>query len=146
MEIEETVSEQIDVPTELTEPTEAIVPEQIETVEAEQATETEETVSEQVTVPTEQSELTEAIVPEQSETVETEQAVEIEQTAPEQSEPIEPVHTELLGFSAPEPVQEERSNVPFKPNYWNSLRYYWGRVAVGDDAQRNYWRCGYSHF
>ena len=90
--------------------------------------------------------LAEAIVPEQTETVETEQAVEIEETVPEQSEPIEPIHTEPLVFSAPAPVQEERSNVPFKPNYWNSLRYFWGRVAVGDDAQRNYWRCGYAHF
>ena len=153
VEIEQTAPEHVIVPTEQTEPTEAIVPEQIETVEAEQATETEETVPEQIVAPTEQTEPTEAIVPEQIETVEAEQATETEDTVPEQidvpaeqSEPIELVHTELLGFSAPEPVQEERSNVPFKPNYWNSLRYYWGRVAVGDDAQRNYWRCGYAHF
>lgn len=151
--IEETVPEQVAVPIEQTEPTEAIVPEQSETAETEQATETEETVPEQIVAPTELTVPTEAIVPEQIETVEAEQALEIEETVPEQvavpaeqSEPIEPVHTELLGFSAPEPVQEERSNVPFKPNYWNSLRYYWGRVAVGDDAQRNYWRCGYAHF
>ena len=37
LEIEETVPEQIDVPTEQTEPTQAIVPEQIETAETEQA-------------------------------------------------------------------------------------------------------------
>ena len=76
---------------------------------------------------------------------EPEQVSEIEQTVPEQPAP-EPIHTEPLPVSAYEPVQEERSTVPFKLNYWNSLRYYWGKVAVGDDAQRNYWRCGYAHF
>ena len=148
--IEETVPEQVTVPTEQSEPTEAIVPEQIETAEPEQAVGIEETVPEQIVAPTEQTEPPEAIVPEQIETVEAEQALEVEETVPEQidvsAEQIEPVNTEPLVFSAPAPVQEERSNVPFKPNYWNSLRYYWGRVAVGDDAQRNYWRCGYAHF
>lgn len=144
--IEETAPEQVIVPTEQREPTEAIVPEQREITETEQALETEETVPKQIDVPTEHTELTEAIVHEQSETVEAEQALETEETVAEQSEPIEPVHTEPLVFSARATVQEERSNVPFKPNYWNSLRYYWGRVAVGDDAQRNYWRCGYAHF
>ena len=145
-EVEETVPEQAAVPAEQSEPIEAIITEQTETAETEQASEVEETVPEQIDVSTEQTVLAEAIVPEQTETVETEQAVEIEETVPEQSEPIEPIHTEPLVFSAPAPVQEERSNVPFKPNYWNSLRYFWGRVAVGDDAQRNYWRCGYAHF
>ena len=152
--IEETAPEHVIVPTEQTEQPEEIVPEQRETPETEQASEIEETtIPEQADVPAEQTVTTETIVPEQIETVEAEQVLEIEETVPEQvtvtaeqSEPIEPVHTEPLVFSAPAPVQEERSNVPFKPNYWNSLRYYWGRVAVGDDAQRNYWRCGYAHF
>ena len=37
---------------------------------------------------------------------------------------------------------EEISCVPFKPNYWRTVRYYWGKSPVGDDAPRNYWRYG----
>ena len=37
---------------------------------------------------------------------------------------------------------EEISGVPFKPNYWRTVRYYWGKAPVGDDAPRNYWRYG----
>ena len=37
---------------------------------------------------------------------------------------------------------EELSGVPFKPNYWCTVRYYWGKAPVGDDAPRNYWRYG----
>jgi segregation and condensation protein A len=37
---------------------------------------------------------------------------------------------------------EEISGVPFKPNYWCTVRYYWGKSPVGDDAPRNYWRYG----
>lgn len=36
----------------------------------------------------------------------------------------------------------DESGVPFKPNYWSALRYYWGNVQVGDDSPRNYWRWG----
>ena len=34
----------------------------------------------------------------------------------------------------------------FKPNYWNSLSYYWGNSPVGDDNYGNYWKYGKMRF
>ena len=37
---------------------------------------------------------------------------------------------------------DEQAETPFKPNYWNRLRYRWGSVPVADDAPHNCWRYG----
>ena len=139
-EIEQSVPEQSAATAEQTEQPEPSVPTQPETVEPEQVS-----VIEQPAATAEQTEQSEPSVPNQPETVESEQVSETEQPVSEQPA-SEPIHIEPLPVSAYEPASEERSTVPFKPNYWNSLRYYWGKVAVGDDAQRNYWRCGRAHF
>ena len=39
-------------------------------------------------------------------------------------------------------ADDEDFGIPFKTNYWGSLRYYWGYSPVGDDSQRNCWRYG----
>ncbi|MGN1133008.1 MAG: segregation and condensation protein A, partial [Oscillospiraceae bacterium] len=41
-----------------------------------------------------------------------------------------------------DPELEEYLNSPFKPNYWNMRRYYWGNVYVGDDTRNGYWHFG----
>ena len=85
----------------------------------------------------------------------TEQTAQAEQTPTEElHEPItlaqEVSETPTLLATENEPDDtlpqgsdsEEISGVPFKPNYWRTVRYYWGKSPVGDDAPRNYWRYG----
>ena len=67
----------------------------------------------------------------------TEQAEEISETPTLTVPENEPDDTLPLGSDS-----EEISGVPFKPNYWRTVRYYWGKAPVGDDAPRNYWRYG----
>ena len=81
-----------------------------------------------------------------------EQTAQIEQTPTEElHEPIaqvEDLPTLLATENGHEVTlpqgsdSEEISGVPFKPNYWRTVRYYWGKAPVGDDAPRNYWRYG----
>ena len=57
----------------------------------------------------------------------------------------EPTYPELP--LQPETAQQsdesdEKAETPFKPNYWNRLRYRWGSVPVADDAPHNCWRYG----
>ncbi len=57
----------------------------------------------------------------------------------------EPTYPELP--LQPETAQQsdesdEQAETPFKPNYWNRLRYRWGSVPVADDAPHNCWRYG----
>ncbi len=82
-------------------------------------------------------------------------AQEQENTAPEQANE-QPPQQETAEPQAEESVQEQEDTTPeqddeigitpFKPSYWNRLRYFWGCVPVGDDAVQNYWRYGKAHF
>ena len=85
-------------------------------------------------------------------TKQTEQPTQAEQEVPEIVEE-EPAVTEETPIQLYEPALDvvceelpqedtEQCDVPFKLNYWNVLRYYWGSTAVGDNAPRNYWRYG----
>ena len=83
---------------------------------------------------------------------EPEQAAQVEQTPTEekaeQTAQVEDLSTLLATENGHEVTlpqgsdSEEISGVPFKPNYWRTVRYYWGKAPVGDDAPRNYWRYG----
>ncbi len=80
------------------------------------------------------------------------QTAQAEQTPteemPEQTAQVEDLPTLLATENGHEVTlpqvsdSEEISGVPFKPNYWRTVRYYWGKAPVGDDAPRNYWRYG----
>ena len=39
-------------------------------------------------------------------------------------------------------LSSEPPKTVFKPNYWNSLLYYWGFSPVGDDSRENCWKYG----
>ena len=58
---------------------------------------------------------------------------------PEPTYPELPLQPETAHKSA---ESDEQAETPFKPNYWNRLRYRWGSVPVADDAPHNCWRYG----